>query len=207
MFSNGACGNINHLNVDWEARQTSPEAAKRLGTILSAAVLKAYAELKPLHNTTLGVRREVVHLPLASHTDEELRHARQIAAAGAKSTAPFLDRVKAYRILDVEDRGGEPLDVDVQVFTLGDEVAWVALPGEVFVELGRSIKAASPFRLTCVVELSNGRSAYIPHRSAFSEGQYEVISSRYAEGAGEMLVETAIRLLEDLHGQVSHEPQ
>jgi len=49
------------------------------------------------------------------------------------------------------------------------------------------------------VELSNGRSTYIPHRSAFSEGQYEVVSSRYAEGAGEILVNRAIRLLDELY--------
>jgi hypothetical protein len=39
----------------------------------------------------------------------------------------------------------------------------------------------------------------MPHRSAFAEGQFEVVSTRYAEGAGEMLVTTAIRLLGELH--------
>jgi hypothetical protein len=67
------------------------------------------------------------------------------------------------------------------------------------VELGLSIKAASPFRQTNVVELANGRGQYIPNRSAFPEGQYEVVSTRYAEGAGETLVTTAIRMLAQLH--------
>jgi len=197
MFGNGACGNINHLNVNWSARQTSPEAAKRLGTILAADVLKTYADLKQVEDATLGVRTEVVELAPASYTEEELRRAREIADEGAR--ASFLERVKAYRILDIEARQGKPFDVDVQVVTLGDEIAWVALPGEVFVELGLSIKAASPFLQTNIVELSNGRSTYIPHRSAFSEGQYEVVSSRYAEGAGEILVNRAIRLLDELY--------
>ena len=107
--------------------------------------------------------------------------------------------MKAYRILDVAARQGQPFDVDVQVITLGRDIAWVALPGEVFVELGLSIKAASPFQQTNIVELSNGRSQYIPNRSAFPEGQYEVVSTRYAEGAGEMLVTKAIGLLAELH--------
>jgi neutral ceramidase len=198
MFGNGACGNINHINVHWSVPQSSPAAAKRLGTILAADVLKAYVDLKQLDDVTLGVRKEVVHLPPAKHSKEELRQAREIDARQGANT-PFLEQVKAYRILDVEARQGKPFDVDVQVFTLGREVAWVALPGEVFVELGLSIKAASPFSQTNVVELSNGRSSYIPHHSAFSEGQYEVVSSRYAEGAGEMLVTAAIRLLDELH--------
>ena len=198
LFANGACGNINHIDVDWATPQSSPEAAKRLGTILSAAVLKTYMHMKDVEDATLRVRNEVVQLPLAKHTDEELRQAREIAARRGANT-PFLDQVKAYRILDVVARQGKPMDVDVQVFALGRDIAWVALPGEVFVELGLNIKAASPFQQTNIIELANGRSQYIPHRSAFSEGQYEVISSRYAEGAGELLVTTAIRLLGELH--------
>jgi len=201
MFANGTCGNINHINVNWAAPQSSPAAAKRLGTILAADVLKAYVELKPVEDASLGVRNEVIQLPLAKHTEEELQKAREIVAKKG-ANAPFYDQVKAYRIMDVVSREGKPFDVDVQVFSLGKDVAWVALPGESFVELGLSIKAASPFRQTNVIELANGRSQYIPHHSAFSEGAYEVISSRYAEGSGEMLVGTAIKLLTELHQNV-----
>jgi hypothetical protein len=198
IFGNGCCGNINHINVKWPATQSSPAAAKRLGTILAADVLKAYAELKQVEDLTVRVRREVLELPPAKHTDEELRQAREIAARQGAG-ASFLEQVKAYRILDVVAQQGKSFDVDVQVITLGRDIAWVALPGECFVELGLSIKAASPFRQTNVVELANGRGQYIPNRSAFPEGQYEVVSTRYAEGAGETLVTTAIRMLAQLH--------
>jgi neutral ceramidase len=200
MFANGACGNINHVNVNWTAAQSSPESAKRLGTILAADALKAYAELKSVKDTTLRVCSEVVELPLAKHTDEELKKAREIAARRGAG-APFLEQVKAYRILDVAAQQGKPMDVDVQVFSLGRDIAWVALPGEIFVELGLNIKAASRFQQTNIIELSNGRGHYFPHRSAFSEGQYEVISSCLAEGAGELLTATAIRLLGELYGE------
>ncbi len=198
MFGNGACGNVNHLNVKWAAPQGGPQEAKRLGTILAGDVLKAYMHLKSVEDATLRTRCEVVRLPLAKHTDEELKWARAIVGDCGGKKALFLDQVKAYRILDVDARRGEPFDVDVQVFSIGRDVAWVALPGEVFVELGMSIKAASPFPQTNVIELSNGRDQYIPNRSAFAEGQYEVISSRYDEGAGELLVATAIRLMEEI---------
>jgi len=198
MFANGACGNINHLDVNWAAGQTSPEEARRLGTILAAAVLKSYADLTSVEDATLRVRREVVELPLAEFTEEELRKSREIAARHDPKT-PLLEAAKAYRIIDVAARSGKPIDVDVQVVALGRDVAWVAIPGEVFVELGLSVKAASPFRQTSVVELANGGSHYIPHRSAYAEGQYEVVSSPYREGSGEMLVTTALRLLAELH--------
>jgi hypothetical protein len=197
IFANGTCGNINHIDVTSAEKQGGPQEAKRIGTVLAAAVLKSYRHLKPIDDATLRVRREVVELPPAKYTEEELQKAREIAEKHGKDT-PFLEQVKAYRILDIAARDGKPFDVDVQVFSLGRDIAWVALPGEVFVELGQSIKAASPFKQTNVIELANGGPSYVPNRSAYAEGQYEPISTRYAEGAGEMLVTTAIRLLANL---------
>ncbi len=200
IFANGACGNINHTDVNWATPQTSPEEAKRLGIILAADVLKAYMHMKEVEDVALRVGSKMVQVPLAKHTDEELRRAREILAQPGTKT-PFLERVKANRIVDVAAAKGRPVKVELQVMTLGSDIAWVALPGEIFVELGLSVKAASPFRQTNVVELANGGFYYIPHRSAYAEGQYEVISSRYAEGSGEMLVTAAIGLLDELHKQ------
>jgi neutral ceramidase len=198
MFANGACGNINHLDVSRAEGQTSPQEAMRLGTILAAAVLKSYLKLKDLEDATLRVRREVVELPLVEFSDAELRQAREVAARKF-ADAPLLEAAKTYRTLDVAACNGKPIAVDVQVISLGREIAWVALPGEIFVELGLSIKAASPFRQTNVVELANGVWYYIPNRSAYAEGQYEPVSTPFAEGAGEMLVTTAVRLLDELY--------
>ena len=203
MFANGACGNINHLDVRSAVGQTSPEEAERLGTILAADVLRAYMHLKSVEDLTLRVRCKKVELPLAEIDDEDVQEAQRIAARRGKDAA-FLEIVKAYKVLDVAARNGKPIEIDVQVFALGQDIAWVALPGEVFVELGLSIKAASPFRQTNIVELANGVGYYIPNRSAYAEGQYEVISSRYAAGAGEMLVTEAIRQLDKLYRDALH---
>ena len=105
---------------------------------------------------------------------------------------PVLEQVKAYQIADVSDRLGKPLAAEVQVVTLGPDLAFVALPGEVFVELGLSLKAASPFKNTIVAELSNGSVGYVPTRTAYPHGNYEVISARCRAGSGEKLVDAAL---------------
>jgi hypothetical protein len=74
-----------------------------------------------------------------------------------------------------------PLEVEVQVITIGKDVAFVSLPGEVFVEVGISIM--------------NGSIGYIPNKSAYPEGNYEVVSARCAARSGEILVTTAAKLL------------
>jgi len=61
--------------------------------------------------------------------------------------------------------------MEVQVIAMGDSLAWVSLPGEIFVELGLSIQAASPFAQTHIAELANGLIGYIPNRSRLSRGQ------------------------------------
>ncbi len=196
LFANGTCGNINHFNVNWAGPQTSPAEATRLGTILAASVLKAYMDLKPVSETTLRVQSEVLQLPLPKVTPEEVQEAKAIIEK--KDKAKFMEQVQAYKALDVNGRQGKPLEVEVQVITLGDTLAWVSLPGEIFVELGLSIKAASPFAQTHIAELANGSIGYIPNRSAYAEGNYEVVSARCAAGSGEMLVQSAVKMLEEL---------
>jgi len=198
LFANGACGNINHRNVHWPAPQTSPAEAKRIGTILAGDVLKTYPRLKPLQAGPLRAESELVQLPLPKVTAEEIEEARRV---GRQADAKFMDKVKAFKVLDVAARQGKPLEAEVQVIALGDCVAWVSLPGEVFVELGLSIKKASPFSFTMIAELANGSVGYVPNKPAYVEGNYEVLSARCAEGSGEMLVTSAVKMLEDLHRQ------
>jgi hypothetical protein len=113
--------------------------------------------LKDVEDTILQARREVVQLRPAAFTDEGLRTAREIAVSDGKK-GTFLEQVKAYRVLDNAARNGRPYEVDVQVFALGSDIAWVALPGEPFAAMGLNIKAASPFRQTNVVGLANSGS-------------------------------------------------
>ena len=54
-------------------------------------------------------------------------------------------------------------------------------------------------RATIIADLANGSIGYIPTRRAYVQGNYEVESARCAEGSGELLVDTAIKLLKDLH--------
>ncbi|MER3406109.1 MAG: hypothetical protein C4289_13895 [Chloroflexota bacterium] len=91
----------------------------------------------------------------------------------------------------------ELIETEVQALRIGD-AAVVALPGEIFVELGLAIKAQSPFATTLLAELANDYIGYVPTTRAFHEGGYETWAARSAlpaPGAGEILVEHAIAAL------------
>jgi hypothetical protein len=101
-------------------------------------------------------------------------------------------------ILETVAKQEVPLEAEVQTIALSDELAIVALPGEIFVELGLAIKTASPFRYTFIAELANGSLGYIPNREAYPQGNYEVVSARGDAGSGEKLVHAALNLLREL---------
>jgi neutral ceramidase len=199
LFANGACGNVNHVDVTWSDRQHGYNEACRIGTVLAADVIGVYRQMQPVQSTALQVRSQLVSLPLPAVTAEEAAKAKETAEKlGMKDNRGFMDKVRAYRALDVAGRQGKPQEVEVQVITLGDDVAWVSLPGEVFSELGLAIKKASPFRYTMLAELANGSIGYIPDRKAYTEGNYEPESARCAAGSGEMLVDAAVKMLNEL---------
>ena len=196
IFTIGAAGNINHIDVNNPAPARGESQAARIGTILAGDALKAMRHLTEVAAGPLQVSSEMVKLPLASYDDADVPRARQILAAyGKRNASPFLEQVKAFKVLELEERHGAPMEVEVQVITLGDQLAWVGLPGEIFVEHGKAIKAASPFPLTIIAELANASISYVPDRKAYPQGAYEVVSARVGPGAGEMMVDAAVRLL------------
>ena len=201
LFTNGMSGNINHIDIrDTRPLSGHPEAA-RVGTILAAKVLQSYKHMRPVAPVRLAVRTQRVDLPTPQVTTADVERARQTMARFGKPGAPaFHDVVHAWKVLDVAELGGKPLETEVQAITMGDDLAWVGMPGDAFVELGLAIKQNSPFRHTIVSEQSgSGAISYVPNRKAFPEGAYEVISARFAAGGAELLSDAAVNLLIDMY--------
>lgn len=201
LFANGTCGNLNHFDVRWVRNQGGPAEANRLGTILAASVFLAEKQLKVVpDNSLFRVKSVRVRLPLAPITQAEIAQARiDVVTARDNTREGFMRLVKGFQVLDIAAREGQPLEVEVQVIALGREVAWVSLPGEIFVELGLAIKKRSPFPQILIAELANGSIGYIPDRRSYAEGNYEPVSARCAAGSGEMLVDAASQLLAELY--------
>ena len=200
LVANGTCGNINHLDFLWSGPQGGPGEQNRIATLLGAAVFRAGRDLKPVAAGALRGRSTRVELALPEITPQQAEEARKIVKVTKDDHGTnFMRLVRAYRALDVAGQEGKPYRVEVQVMALGRDLAWVGLPGEVFVELGLAIKKASPFPQTFVVELANECLGYIPDRRSYAEGNYEPESARCAAGSGEKLVEQAVALLSELH--------
>src|SRR5262249_10163206 len=189
-------------------------------------VQSALPQLGRVAQPSLRLRRTTVRVPLQEVTAEQVAQARPLlldARAGKK--VEFFDVVAAYKAVVLDQLRnkvpqtkpselitwglshtwagiGSELPVEVHALALGNDLAVVFLPGEVFVELGLAIKHASPFKTTLVVELANcEETLYIPTRVGSVGGGYEAINSALKPGSGEMLAEAAVRLLREIAGE------
>lgn len=198
LYGNGACGNINHINVFAERRQGGYDHARRMGRILAGDVLKAEFGADAVSLSPLWSVSKSVELPLREFTDEQIAEFERILEETAdlddQMSSGNFERGRAKRSLALVESSITSQQVEVQVIGLG-ELALVGIPGEYFVEFGLQIKQRSPFPYTFIIELANGYNGYIPTEEAFKAGAYEGSSARFAPQAGQMLADTALEVL------------
>ncbi len=183
LFTMGCAGNINHLDVAWKAPQKGHGEAARIGTVLASAVLQALKQ-----KTLIGKPR------FAAGTK---RLELQTVAPGVRyagTETEFLKQVADARDAELRTLGNGARKAEVQFLRLSAEHAIAGLPGELFVELGLQLKAKAGMNWLAVATQTNGSIGYVPDQKAFREGNYEVVSARVQEGAGERLVEELLQL-------------
>ncbi|MES2692210.1 MAG: hypothetical protein V4773_01975, partial [Verrucomicrobiota bacterium] len=188
-FTIGAAGNINHYYLldPKKARRTKGfQEAARIGTLIAAEVVRSYQRLQPLAATQVKVSREVLRLRILEEKAEAL--AKQFG-----NKPEYHDGEMMVKLVD----GKWTFEGEVMTIAVGDELAFVGLPGEMFVELGLAIKQNSPYQFTFVNTLANGAIGYVANRKAYREGTYgaSTATTRSNPGTGEALVDSAVRQL------------
>ena len=217
MFVNGTQGNISmgHSSELSAIGVITPgrtfERAAELGHLLADATLVALPDIATSDAPSLTALTIPVNLPLKNYPPLEeaiksLRDADDLLARLTAEGAPpeqimpaktqrlyaSITNFYAREALALPDGH---LPIELQGFRLGD-AAFVAIPGEVFVEIGLTLKRQSP-HMTFVFGIANGYIGYVPTREAYAAGGYEVVSSKCQPGA-DVLVEKVANLTEQL---------
>jgi neutral ceramidase len=76
-----------------------------------------------------------------------------------------------------------------------DEFTWVTFPGELFHEIGQTIKAGTHARYPFIVGYSNGSLGYLPTQQSHSEGGYEPWATRFDPSAEKIFVKGVENML------------
>ena len=112
-----------------------------------------------------------------------------------------MSRAFATEYLESDDDVSPEIPFEIHTIRLGDW-AIVGLPSEIFTEVGKRIKAASPFENTVIFELANGTHGYIAtkiiHESTAYESRISKVNACTASDSADRIVEAALRQLEEL---------
>lgn len=195
IFTNGAAGNINHVNYlgNPHLPQKGEVKSLQIGRALGAAVINVAEKAPPSQTIEIGSANEIVAIPYHPIDDVVKQRLEEVKA---KEKLAFFDEFFIKQV-EAYDKEGKCADVEVQVLRLGDAV-FVGVPGELFVEWGLEIKRWSPMPFTFVVELANNSFGYIPTYEAFLRGGYEptpILSAQLAPRAGQMMSDAGFRLI------------
>lgn len=173
MLSNGTSGDIN--NIDFRGGQKRLPDYVRMELVANHVAAEVFSALQGLEykdSVPLAVIQRELTLETRRPSPALIAWAREILARpeGTPSRYPR-ERIYAERTLRM---AGMPprIDVPLQALRIGD-LAVVAIPFEVFVEIGLELKARSPFPDTFVVSLANGAHGYLPTAAHHELGGYE----------------------------------
>lgn len=198
VFGTGTCGDINHIDVIGKTpRKNASEIGTALGEKIALRIDSGLEAVTP----SLAVAEKIALWPRQQFTEEQVAEAKEFADTvynndvAQEKKKSFLERVEYGKILNLHSWPPE-VELRTLAIRLADDLAFVTIPGEVFVDIGLAIKAGSPFARTMVIELSQSDLCYVPTEKAFAEGSYETINSVVKPGGGEKLTETAIEALQ-----------
>jgi len=84
---------------------------------------------------------------------------------------------RSYREL-FEDFTKTSVDLPTTAVRIGD-LMWTTFPGEMFSNIGKQVKAASPATYAHLMGYTSGYAGYFPEQKAYSEGGYEVSQTQF----------------------------
>lgn len=200
MLSNGTSGNINNINFrGGQKRLPNYERMELVANQVAAEVFKAMQGIEYHDSVPLRILQRDLTLETRRPTETLVAWAREILSRpeGSPSRHPR-ERIYAERTLRMAQMPPR-LEIPLQAVRIGD-LALVAIPFEVFVEMGLELKAKSPFPDTFAVSLANGAYGYLPTVEHHELGGYETwLGTNQVEvQAAPRIVDTLLKTLEQL---------
>jgi hypothetical protein len=214
ILANGTCGDIgyNAMNPPKGVNKYFGDA-ERTASLVAAEAHWAWNQMEFHSSMKLRAAMEELTIPRRMPTRDEVELSRKFMSGEAEPKNMAHYALKYFFGPKIGELQSAPREARtwVQVLAIGDLVAIVGLPGEVFVEHGLRIKKGSPFKHTLILELANDgwpNIGYVPTLKAFEDagameasGSYETTAgvNMLSPKAGDMMVASATRMLNELY--------
>lgn len=207
VFINGACGNINHVNLSLES-QKPMETYVKVGKTIAEKSRDAISEAVVMTDNTLRSASTNAQVRLRKPTAEQLVRAKELfdsygdslIESTPRGTDPnYQDMFFALQTFIIMADKRTVRNAFVQVFRIGS--CFVAgTPTQLFVQYGKKIKSGIG-NLCMVSAFANDYLGYVPTPDSMKEGVYEARlapTSGLTEDTGDIITETAIALADKI---------
>ena len=204
LFLNGCCANVNHYDYGNHYCRTNH---CRPGVIPAEEIGKGLAETviglcPPLITKEQDIRIEgEARMHMVSRRKADRTHKawaeKTLEAMKAGAKVNKREQILVDMYLNEDPAMSNTVDIEILTLQIGPWTI-VALPGEIYSDIGLKIKANSPFANTIVVEIANGYTGYISPDVIQRAGNYEGIYSAVAYtglGTAETLIHGATDML------------
>jgi hypothetical protein len=212
VFLQGFAGDVTQVdNRSKYAHRTPDGFARLIGGSVGAEAIKVLLASAPTDAAAVKCEARILELKRRRPQADRVKAARELVArkpADVGHTRWIF--AKETILLDALAQAQPTIAAEVQAVQIGPAVM-LACPGEMFCELGLTLKKQSRFPLTMAVELANGCTGYIQTREAMGPrgGGYETRLTSYTNaeiGAGDRMIATAAELASGLRPDAMPEP-
>ena len=214
-------GELNGLKRDFDAVDRGYDHARHMANVLAAAALGVWMKCAPLEAGEVRYGVERVRVPaqkgdadpkkdLAWANDVWDLHMKAerdgvVATPGDYVTKKYgwtdmeltTEVARANRIRNMA-KHDDFHDLPLMAVTVGKAVAFGGFPGEPFNDIGKAVKAKSPFGLTLLSCLTNGSRGYFPFSDSYREGGYEAATSPFGPTVADDIIAGEMKLLNGL---------
>ena len=206
IYFTGASGNINgHSAI--EAENITPDY-KAQGIALAGYALQAENSYKQVEHGRVQISTEQVIATVDHSRDHQLIEAHLVwdrfietndkPASNEYGRQFGFSSVHDASVVIQKAAMDETAKIDVHAISVGD-VAFIAVPYEMFDTTGMHIKEQSPYKMTVVMYLTNEIYGYMPDADAIPHGLYEVDITKFVPGTAELFEQTYLEMLNVLH--------
>jgi neutral ceramidase len=201
MLSNGTSGDVNNVNFGGPVPPPRREVGERSRLVAEAVgqAAKKAADTEYRADITLAAAEKELEFKVRKPTAEELKRAEELLTKAKGRDLKGMEELYARESVLIA-KYPDTVKLKVQAFRIGD-LGVVAIPCEVFTEIGLTIKEKSPLKRTFTVSLANGYNGYLPTPAQHALGGYETWRARssYLEvQASDVITETVFDLLKQV---------
>ena len=200
-MTNGTSGDVNNANfsLTMPPKFAPYEKMKAVADSVATAAMAAHAKAEHRATASIAMRETEIELKVRKPSADDIAKAKErLEKAGTFPYKTMAD-IYARETLKVAEYP-DTVKLKLQAIRIG-ELGIVAIPCEVFTEIGLELKRRSPMKPTFTISLANGYNGYLPTPEQHELAGYETWRARssYLEaGASPKIVEALHKLLDEV---------